>query len=115
VIKGYEAIKSANASKFSADIKVNDDELVVMLVKTLVALNIAAVTMCKRTSREVAAENDDLWNEIVFDTVVKGLLESRHRLRVIEPYIGENKEVQFRQLVANTDGKISLYGDKSQQ
>ena len=71
--------------------------------------------MCNRTTREVSAENKDLREKIILDTVVKRLLESGHRLRVIEPYIGEKKEVQVGKLVAYTDRKLGLGYNESRK
>ena len=40
----------------------------------LISLDVPAVPLCDSGTGKVAAEHDHLWDEIVFDTVVKDLL-----------------------------------------
>ena len=49
----------------------------------LIFLDVPAVPLCNSRARKIAAKHDDLWNEIVFDAVIKDLLKTSQRVRLI--------------------------------
>ena len=82
----------------------------VEVVLALVFLDVPAVPLCNSGARKIAAKHDDLWNEIVFDAVVKDLLKTSQRVRLVQPNVRKEKKVHIREISLDSEGILSLHG-----
>jgi hypothetical protein len=71
-------------------------------------LDVPAVPLCDSGTREIAAKDDNLWNEIVFDAVVKDLLKTSQRVRLVQPNVRKEKKVHIREISLDSEGILSL-------
>lgn len=55
----------------------------VVEVLALIFLDVPAVPLGNSRARKIAAKDDNFWNEIVFDAVVKYLLKTSQRVRLV--------------------------------
>jgi len=65
---------------------------------TLISLDVSTVPLRNSGARKVAAKHDHLGYEIVFDAVVKDLLQTLQRVRLIQPHVRKEKGVHVRKI-----------------
>lgn len=75
---------------------------------TLIPLNITGVALRYWAACEIATKDNHFWIKAVFDAVGKYSLQAYKRLRMIEPYIWQEEEIEFRKFVSYTDSKLCL-------
>ena len=75
---------------------------------TLISLNVPAVALCNSGARKIAAKHDDHRNEIVFDAIVKDLLKTSQRVRLVQPNVRKEKKGHIREISFDSEGILSL-------
>jgi hypothetical protein len=71
-------------------------------------LDVPAVPLRDSRARKIAAKDDDLWNEVVFDAVVKDLLKTTQRVRLVQPNVRKEEKVHIREISLDSEGVLSL-------
>ena len=74
----------------------------------MIFLDVPAVPLCNSRARKIAAKHDNLWNEIVFNAVVKDLLKTSQRVRLVQPNVRKEKKVHIREIALDSEGILSL-------
>lgn len=64
-------------------------------ILALISLDVLAVPLCDSRACEIAAKHDNFRNEIVFDAVVKYLLKTSQRVRLVQPNVRKEKKVHI--------------------
>lgn len=105
---GYEVMRSASASKLSVKAYLLERLAVEKSKPALVPLNISCVTMCDGLACEVATHDNDPRDKIILDAIIEHLLDPRQRLRVVQPDIRQEEEIQFREFFAYANLKLCL-------
>lgn len=75
----------------------------------MIFLDVPAVPLCDSRTGKIAAKHDNLWNEIVFDAVVKYLLKTSQRVRLVQPNVRKEEKVHIREISLNPEGILSLH------
>jgi len=74
----------------------------------LISLDVPAVPLCNSGARKIAAKHDNLWNEIVFDAIVKDLLKTSQSVRLVQPNVRKEKKGHIREISLDSEGILSL-------
>ena len=77
-------------------------------VLTLIFLDVPAVSLCDSGARKIAAKDDNFWNKIVFDAVVKDLLKTAQRVRLVQPNVRKEEKVHVRKISLDSEGILGL-------
>ena len=91
-MRGYDAIRSANASKPSGYILSSRSHKKVTDHLTLIFRYVPSTAFGHTLAGEIAAHDKDLREPVVLDAIVKQLTYSGHRPRVIQPQVGQEEE-----------------------
>lgn len=77
----------------------------------MISLNIQSTPLNNWSTGEVPTHDNNFGYKAVFNAVVEHLLKSDEGFGIVQPDIGQEKEVDIRKLLPNTTGIVWLDAD----
>jgi hypothetical protein len=60
----------------------------------MVLLSISSRTLGDRTTGEIAAKNNNLWDEAILNAIIEYFLQAVKCQRMVKPYIGQEEKIE---------------------